>query len=471
MFLHRTEELTVTRNLMSELLAGKPIEKPIRYFYGAPMIGKSSLLREIRGCAVEEFGIPNALIDFDPVNKEDSSSTKDLYKGALALFNLIDDMKQQLTISPLSISDHDDEEKAAKKFLDDVRNSQKLMHKPLLLLFDTLEEVDTQVFDKLQNNILIPLLESRDTLIVIAARAHIRELPVLFDWSLRRQLRTHQLRPFTIAETESHFKKLLSEETDTPVKNPQELFKYTNGIPGLNEFVVYNKDKGKVLNKVIENAILERVPKAKKLIDILSVVSVLRLFDTELLAYLVRSLEIEVGEDLDQNFGTKLLIELLETTLVEHRADGTGYVVVEDIRRILYEYLRETNPKRVIRVHELSVQWFDGEVVKGDAVLIVDLIYHQAGVWFNQQIKHGEQSGEIDQVESRMRDRFHQLLSIFEKKLEVLRGDPRESMLVKRIKGQFFGSEFEWFLTKNEIDSIASVCDSFQKENSYSLTR
>jgi len=468
LFLFRADELKFIRTLLEDLLDEKPIEKPIQYYYGVPRVGKTSLLHKIKNLAIDELGVPTASIDFDPEKRIFEKPIQDRYQGEAAIFNLIFDLSKQLKITSSQSFDPADSEKVIRDFLDNLGSTQKLSRKPLMLLFDTLEDVDATIFKRFQNSVLVPLLENRNILVIFAARAQIGELPISFDWPLRRQLKTHQLRPFSLDESDEHVKKL-SEELGKPISKSRDLFYSTNGIPGLNEYVMYNPNNGSGnhLKRIVEDVILERAPEAEK--NVLTTIAVCRLFDTELLAYLVENLGLPVFDEKGQTSGTNLLLRLLDTTLVEQRSDGTGYMVVGDIRRLVYDYLREVNSLRVLKTHELARQWFEVEVIKGDIVLLVELIYHQAGIWFNQSTFKTDSLGVFTPEKIENNDRLQRLKQIFNKYVETLKGNPRAPMLTKKIKEQLSDDEFKWFLTQKEVDSLVEVCDSFQESKSYRI--
>jgi len=466
LFLNRIDELRMIRSLIKELLSGRPIERPVRYFYGVPMVGKTALLLEIKKYSVDKFGIPTAYIDFDPSQNIFDKPILNRYKDKSAIYNLINDISQQLKITPNHSTDNVDKDNAAKSFIGTFLQDKKRSQKPLILLFDSLEEVDENTFEHLQNDVLVPLLENRNTLVIFAARAHFRELHITFDWSIRRQLMTHPLRPFTFEQTKDHIARL-SKGTSTIFDRSNVVYDITNGIPGLNEFVVFNikNENGRMQNRVVENAIFKRVPKAKKEIDILTPISVYRLFDTELLAYLANNLEIPVSEKNEKHLGTNLLIRLLDTTLVEQRVDGTGYVVVEDMRKIFYNYLGKINPDKISRIHTLAYKWFETEVAKGDVVLLANMIYHQAGIWFHESLKERDKEFIED------RDKLKQLKNILNNKLKTLKKNPRMPMLVEKIKKQLENEEFEWFLNKEEIAALVEYCDTYQKTKNTSTVK
>lgn len=472
MFLYRSHELLTIRKMLKELLADHAIERPIRYYYGVPNVGKTSLMNEIKSLALEEFTIPTAYVDFDVTKSSKKKTTKitDLRINQ-DLFEIVETIKSQLGIGSFNMAIEFDEENYIRSFLDDLRKSRGTVRKPVLLLFDTLEDVNVEAFDKLQSSVLIPLVDDRDTLIIFTARAQIRELPISFGWSIRRQLKTYQLRPFTFDETVFHFERLLKEGRQISLRSLKEYYKYTNGIPGLNEYIADNIDEQNsgLIHKVVENAVLERAPKAREHLDILKVVAVCRLFDTELLAYLVKNLPLHIPENVEAHLGTTLLIQLLETTLIEHRADETGYVVVEDIHSLMYEYAKASDPQRVLAVHNLAFQWFKEQVSKGDIVLLADVIYHQAGAWFNEKAL-----GEYQQPNLELHDQLMEvdkLETILRFNLETLKDNNRSSMLVKRIKEQLLGSEFRWFLNENQIHALINVCNDFEESTAVSVER
>ena len=155
--------------------------------------------------------------------------------------------------------------------------------------------------------------------------------------------------------------------------------------------------------------------------------------------------------------------------MIEHRYDETGYVVVEDIRSLIYEYSRESDLQRVIRVHHFALQWFKEQVSKGDIVLLADVIYHQAGIWFNEKSpKEDEQLGlELYNKPPKIEG----LKTILRTSLETLKDNIRSAMLIKRVKEQLAGSEFKWFLNENGIDALINVCNEFVESTAITVER
>lgn len=464
--LNREEELRLATTRLDNLINQIPLPDPILFFYGVPMVGKSTLLHEIQRKATERK-MPVVFIDFD---REQSSMDGDLingrYDGEYGCVLLAKDVMEKLIWSAdaptgESIKVTDSSYIAARKLVEYITWLQGF-HKPLVLLFDTLEDAPVDTFAWWQEAVLTPLLEGGRLFIAIAGWSDYQESRHQFKWPVLRRMYSHHLRPFDPEQSEKQLRNL--DDQNRWLEN--NLIELTGGLPGLNEelVIVPMEDEGELLRHMVEKVIFHRLFKKEPISDIkeeLRILSAFRQFDTRLLQHTMKALWPEKYSDLTPfTVRQHLLKQLRAASVVEQHPDGFGYVVPHDIRRILDAEQQRNKQEQHFKVHCLATQWFHQQVEKGDVVMVADELYHLAGAWRDAAALHKAMPGELPDGQNREFQLQKQLLA----GLAQLKNNDRSYELVEKIIYVLRGEEFRWLLSENELSNLIEWCQRFMDE-------
>lgn len=459
-FVHREDELKLVQDRFSLLSIGKAVSEPVLFFYGAPMIGKSALLRVIRHRANQNL-IPTALIDFS-----------DGYAELLARGHLIQEIFRQWELpacigASTLISLHNSPDDAAEKLIRYVRRLQlEARPTPLALLMDTIEIINPDTFSWLQKNLLEPILYEEKVFIGIATRAETIELPFELSWPISRRTRFVMLKPFTAEETRDHYKSLLKNASPTPwhkqlINSPNWI---TLGIPGLNEEAFQHpfETEQDGVCYMVEQVILKRVVRGDldELKELALTMSSFRKFDNRILAKMANHLWPDKYPDASRRAGVQLARKIKAAMLLEMRRDGYGYVISPNFRRLLDDYQRHRKKQQHFEIHCLAYALFRDEVVRGDFVSVIDEIYHLAGAWFD--VQHDKQDELIipNDMPKEEDNRIAIFSQIINRALEHLTDKQKANMQVDKVLDAFQQEkeEFSRFLREDDIAMLIEIC-------------
>lgn len=474
--INREAELHLIRERLDSLNSGAVVTQPVLFFHGVQMVGKSTLLREAYRLA-RDRGMPAVLLDFDRERLKLEAGTDNRYDGEAGRVWLAHDLMAGLAKSadapaarPIQ-PERDTADEAAEKCLAYADWLQRFLQKPVALLFDTLEELEDENLQWLQERLLSDLLDTRRTFVALAGwtqegYGEQDRLRPRFIWPVYRRMLIWRLKAFDLDESREQISNLgvLPDWLGT-----ERLLEVTGGLPGLNEQVVSSRaETERDLLEAMVGVIFDRVARqqARDLREELLALAALRQFDLRLLGHVIEALNERWPSKyprMDRLNSRKLLNRLRATTLVEQHADGYGYVVPHDIRRVLDTYSRQRNLKQHFAVHELALRWFREEIEKGDPVFVADELYHLAALWRDVAEARGELTMPADLPDCR--NRLEQLKAVLSRGLEKLKGHRREDVLPDKIKTVLQGAEFRWVLKDDEIKALTALIDRLSQES------
>lgn len=464
-FVHREDELRLANERLSALRAGKPVAKPVLFFHGIPMVGKSTLLRRIRQIAIQNL-IPAALIDFadgylgEPGNGQ-------LVRGIMKQWEAAADVGP---FEPVTSKDNA-EEIASKLVAYASQLHRSARPAPVALFLDTLEEAERGTFSWLQERVIEPLLEEGRIFLALAARAEYFELPIELNWPLSRRTRFLTLGTFGEKETPSHLSALKGETPLTPWQ--EQLLKssdpnrLTQGVPGLNEIVFresFESDEAAV-RYLVEEVIFKRIAEGnvEEVQELLLTMSAFRRMDYLILAHVAHCFWPQRYPETNRNAGLLLARRMKATTLLEARQDGYGSVISPSLRFLLDDYQRYFEKRRHFETHCVAYRWYkQEEVEKGDFVSVTDQIYHLAGAWFDWQI--GENDFEYpNDLPVPKANRLPILINIMEEGFERISDKSKADTQVDKVLNalQREGKDFSHFLRPDELAGLIERCRRF----------
>lgn len=462
-FVNRKQEIALAEKRFEELLTQKTTGKPVLFFYGVPLVGKTTLLKEMLRRAAKR-GIPTAEIDFAAqvrANGNNGHKVSGVYGGEQGKVKLAMELLRQLerTADAPAFSridlEKDRPNQAATKIVQQIsRLHRGAYNKPVALFFDTLEDVPPDVFSWLQEQILKPALEEGELFVVLGARAHYRALRLDVIWPVLRQMVIHQLNPFNQEDTRVQFRHLGQELSE-------DFIDYTGGIPGVNEKVVaekYYREKTSLPGKIVNEIIFEYVAKkVKEVEEVLLVIAAFRWFSDRLLGRVGHHFWPEKYAG-NRRAGNRLARELLDSMLVEERSETYGYVVVPQLRRVLDRYQRLERPEQHLETHALAFGWFEEEVAAGDWISLVDQVYHLVAAWYD--LDHREELSSPEEIPyPTAGGRVETLQDLLRRGLEKLTDEDRDRVNLERMTRAFATSEeFRWFMDDAEIQALVAFC-------------
>lgn len=357
-FVGRDEEVCAIRRKIEEGQTGGPITRPVVHLWGAPGIGKSWLLQHIQSLGTITDGarkcILSALVDFSKLQFKATviESQKTLLEKLTTELHLLENLPQE------SGGEHENTDPLKVFIGQAVRTSE---HAVLILLFDAIEQLDSEDFFWLEREIIAPLARTDAILFIVAGR---KNLPRWKEFSVRQRLEVRELRSFDAKTTQVQLERQgLPQEAETAI------YPYTFGHPYANqvwgaawEEGPLSTDRKLALLAQIEEALLESVTLERER-DILRVLSTLRKFDSDFARRFL-------GEFIDPEFNTvsegyylRLFDTLQQTHLVMWSNEQRGYVIVPEVRKILQARLKLERPDLHTSLHqsagEMAKQWLE----------------------------------------------------------------------------------------------------------------
>lgn len=388
---NREKEIGEATFRLEQMLSDLPVIDCVLFFYGVPMVGKTTLLEAIRREASRR-GIASALVDFDREQSLKGRRVDDWYDGlagqvhvAQRLMNELSETGELIPGSPIA-SDDIEAEEARERLLSFARDLYRFGQRhPFLLLFDTAEDCDPETFLWTQSAILEPFINEFHTLVVFASLTPPNATRHDLIYPLERRTKKYPLHPFDEYETDLQVEKTGGRDV-LPLPGT-ELRRYTGGLPGLNDAAIrwFAKQQPAdqlliyLVEKIIFDRLAHRIDELNIKAEVLAI-SPLRQFDSGLLGQVVRTLWPEKYPEAGLKPVRQLIYNLQETRLVEPHPDGYGYVIPHDLRQVLDVYWRQTQPEKHFQVHQIAARWFAKQIIEGDFVAIADRLYHLGGL-------------------------------------------------------------------------------------------
>lgn len=375
-FVNRQRQIQEAQSRLDAMLADTWVRDCVLLYYGAPQIGKTALLGEVRR-RMSGRGIPSAWVDFAAEGLRPTQILKQIRDGWAHTADFV---------SGASIDENMPPDDAADRLFEFASMLNRVsLRRPCAVFLDTLEMGQPKDLLWLQEKVLLPLIDKFRILVVMAARQP--ALKVRWSHSLERRIARFGLDTFSPEETARQ----IEESEGVGVVGSDELMPYTNGVPGLNALGIRwlaasRPSAPGQLRRHLAGAILAGL-QPDYLKAYLLVVSALRQFDRDLLEALVKALreyDKELPEELKPVTFERDVEEWLQALsnqgLIETSFEGFAQTVSPAVRPVLDAYLQQLNPQLYLHIQMNVLERFTSRVEKGDYGNIVNQLYHQARI-------------------------------------------------------------------------------------------
>lgn len=471
---NRVEEIRLVTTRLDNLIHNVPVPDPVLFFYGVPYVGKTTLLKYIYKLALER-NLPAVLLDFDREQITDSGTLANHYDGEVGFANLVNDLFVRLRESRklADITPASEEQNIqidTTQLLSFIHQIQENLGRPIVLLFDTLEDIAPETFIWLQERILVPLLQTGQLFVAMAGWTDHQESKQSLIWSVSRFTKVCPLRSFDAESTELQLQALQPGSARFASKN---ILALTGGIPGLNRQLILQQghiqDEIDMISYLVNQVIFHRFS-GRGLDEVrkeLIAVAPFRQFDTRLLQHLLEQLWPATYKDMTLGQTRNTLRKLRLTSLVQQHADTYGYAIPHDLRRVLDSYVYMRQPGHYLQINSLAVLWFRKEISDGDYPMIVNELYHLASLWRYAQEYGPPQLEDFVQLSTEF-SHHNTCLEHLQQRvvfvLEPLRTNSRTPDWVEKIMRTLKGDEFRWLLKESEIEQLLEVCKTYLRE-------
>jgi hypothetical protein len=373
-YVNREEQIRKAESRLYAMRHGQPVYDSILEWYGIPGIGKTTLVQKAIASYCQETNIPFSCVDF---SLDRNPKAQDYPVDPKLLIEII---FEQLEIDSTPITDP-----ISKS--DILRRLRPLLQQgPIVIAFDTTEEVNTKLVVWIEENLIAPLL---------------KEAKVLFIWTGRFKQQWH------IFEVGSRVvsKKLapLDREATQEQKNlygegigEVDVYSITFGHPLANkalfQLLVENPRANKqhlideVNNAVVDKLVMDNVE--GDLNQACRVLSVVRQFDFVMVKQIL-SRFVESFKDRQNIYPMKIVNRLTSTALVEWDAVRKGYALDETIRHILALHLRTKKSDKYLYINNLAADIYEDwieRVPENRSIYILEWLYHQVNIYSLQNI-------------------------------------------------------------------------------------
>ncbi len=406
-FANRERELRLIDRKVEEGRHGSPITQPLVHIWGVAGIGKTWLLCELA-----------KRYEFEPEKKPNERKAAftlpvDFRQWRLSVWepqsivnflsHMVDDLHEQLGRPMLDaqtelrdfkqcVQKVETEEAEITGLMErfaDIVNRLSFDFVPVLL-FDSVETLDEDLFFSLESHLLEPIVRTDRTVTVVAGR---REIPRWREFSVRQRLVKWRLEAFSLEDTlEQLDKRRFSREGKiiypfsfghpyvTQVLG-QKLVEWAGPRPITPEFEKEHEPQILELLAAVEDMLLDVGPELR---EILRILSILRKFNIEAARYLLS--QIPKDSRLRERYSQKadayylnLFDELEDTNLVWWSTEKRGYVLSYTVRRIMNRRLQMQDPQEFARRHhvalELYREWI-GAYPKNCGPFVIEALYH-----------------------------------------------------------------------------------------------
>lgn len=423
-FINRDKEIELVDRKVEEGRYRNPITQPLLHFWGVMGIGKSWLLQWLAERyrftpeSRKERRCPTFTILFD--FRQVKISLWQPTSVVKLLEQLARDLQDQLGSSADSagphaeafqqcaeavLREHSEVSELAERF---VRLINKLADTFVpILVFDSAERLDGDVFFWLESHVLEPILRHDRAIVIIAGR---KEIPRWREFSLRQRLVKMQLGPFSDDEAARQLEKrgyragkvIYPYSFGHPYAT-QVLGHSLAGIAGAREvideeFLSANHIQVAQTLRAVEDSFLLGVHPERQ--GILRALSILRKFNIESARHLLSEILGEPYAGKPDVEYLRLLEMLEDTNLVWWSSQQRGYVLDHTVRRLLNRRLQLQDVEEFIRRHEVAVGLYRkliSEYSKNCGPFLHEALYHlaQARMTVSTQEKVRDELGHL----------------------------------------------------------------------------
>jgi hypothetical protein len=398
-FADRISEVQEINELFVQAQARASLPYNILNIFGVMGIGKTTLLSKLRD-QMRRNGAPCAYIDFARRGYEFSQGGH---------ISLLEEIANQCGTGLGGIHGTSQLEKALQRYwgtrrrsgleaLADVESTvalelskylfRLLEHRPILLLFDTSEELDTNTFNWFQEYIIEGVLRNNGNLLLVVAGRQ----PATWKWRIRNRVKPYRMSPFKLDG--------IREQIPGYANLAHLIWGITFGHPLSNLIVMQrlaewelrtgkqpNQSSVEILLPVLSKDLNERFVNQQLLAgaadDVraaIRVVSLVRRFDLTSLEVLLKSYRGMFLDGANAGFIMALIRRMRETGLVEWDKARKGYKLDETVRRQIEQDIRHSDNNWYFGVHETVSDLYrqllehplDNRVIN-----LLELLYHQ----------------------------------------------------------------------------------------------
>ena len=329
-FIGREKPLALVRDKAEKLRRGERVDRRTLIFTGERAIGKSWLLQRLVELLYEELGFTVFRIDLKThADKPPLIATADIL---LELHQLWSQNRQPGGSSLTELS---------RNVLEITR--EQLSKKPLAVCVDHVYESNWELLAALEEYVLGPLAIEPRVLIIMAGRG--RPYPFKTP-ELRLKVEPNELQPFKIEET---LAQLRIQKKLTP-SQAEKIHQVSGGNPGANYLLAQHpKDPAQALNEVLESMLDPVAPEQRQQVrEYLEALCVLNAFDEERIPPMLAAYynDPETYDNWKYAQARDVRELLTRWAFVRWDADRGGYILNDMPRKLLEQYLRESQPER-----------------------------------------------------------------------------------------------------------------------------
>ena len=389
-FVDRHDELAVIHTLLDFLTSRRCVQFPIREYVGIGGIGKTALLKAVcNACKVKS--LPYVYVDYQElVPLGTVTSICQVLVEFLSVFSKTDDSLGDTLVEELqslgeTITELSELERAflerevALRFLGQFKDSFGV------IMLDSLNLASLSVISFLGREIIFPLSESGNLLILLASRSRL-------DWGkqkykLWRRTKSTALLTFALEYTR--------EQIDSFSDIVDEVQNLTCGHPGANDVVyrilehIEEKEilgeqrisdyEARLVKAILDGVIYERGIIPKDLIRAFQVLSVFRYVSLETPSDALISIDGAVNWT-DPSEVLSLIGKMQQETdfVLRPEPDKLSYTIDEFVRRSLSLHFRFFDPDEYRRITQIAVKHYERKFHENPAKVeyLVEKLYH-----------------------------------------------------------------------------------------------
>jgi len=423
-FLDRLGELKAVTDRLYILHGGGSVFQCVLNFYGILGIGKTRLLDEIHQRAWtgkwQDHTLPptfSALTDLaqGPDLSREKAFMNPYRRGAEILADQMRQLEQQTkehdkkffevlkAFRTLYVPESDDDEQTWHDFAHKANQvasafslyvyrqvkQRERQKQPVMLLFDNVDELPSQVFDWLEYEVFSPLVQTDRILLVCAGRSPVRWK----RFEVRRRVLLRKLSPPDDGA-------LLERPQTSWSTVADQIVEITFNYPPANDAIVAELERMENAKAIdLETFNLHRPGFIKLMVDVIEeklltdvdsdlrqafrIIAPLRQFDVTRLRAVLPEFDPERFGDRGGNYYLLMLNRMVDTALVEWSVLRKAYVLDETLRRILTLDVEAQNIELVEQIHQqaadLHHSWLE-ENTESRGGYVVEWLYHRAQV-------------------------------------------------------------------------------------------
>ena len=333
-FIGRDTQLTFVRKKAEALRSGDRVERRTIIFTGERAIGKSWLLQRLAEL-LAELGFTVFRVDLKVYANKPKTDKPD---EEVAIANILLDLHrvwgEKQSPGGASLAE------LSRNVLEVVR--KHLPQKPLTVCVDHVYESNWELLAALEEYVLGPLAIEPRVLMILAGRGRLYPFKTP---ELRLKVDTEELRPFSLDETIEQ----LQVQHEARVPLAEKIHAISGGNPGANDLLAQHPEEpAQALNEVL-TGMLEPVPpeQRQKVREYLEALCVLNAFDEERIPPMFAEYYVDPAYKNWTYAQARQARELLtESAFARWDADRGGYVLHDMPRKLLEQYLRESQLER-----------------------------------------------------------------------------------------------------------------------------